>query len=302
MLPQFPEFKPLELSDQSDIEAITSQFPPYSDFNFLSMWSWDVKGAMRVSQLHGNLVVKFTDYITGEPFYSFLGDKEINDTVRSLIDLSIMEEIDPALKLIPAVAAASIDRSCFIVHEDRDSFDYVYNVKELVELLGPRYERKRSLIRKFFQLYPDHNIKISHLAHRNIKHEALELNRIWEKNKLKTEGMHDMQNEKIALERFFSLDNAHELISVTVEIGGDLVAFCVSELVGPDYALSHFAKADTSYVGLGDLLMRENAKAISSTDRTLLNYEQDLGVDGLRKSKSMFHPRAMLHKYVVHSC
>lgn len=302
MLPQFPEFKNLELSDQIDIEAITSKFPPYSDFNFLSMWSWDVKSEMRVSQLNGNLVVRFTDYITGEPFYSFLGNNKVNNTVKSLLELSDKDGIKPVLKLIPSIAAASIDRSSFVVHEDRDAFDYVYNVEELVGLLGPRFERKRSLVRKFLEFYPDHSVKVSRLAHNNIKREALELNRIWEKNKLKTEGMHDMENERIALERFFSLDNCHELISVTIEIDGELVAFCVSELVGPEYALSHFAKANTSYVGLGDLLMQENAKAISSTGRTLLNYEQDLGVNGLRKSKSLFHPKSMLHKYIVHSC
>ncbi len=39
MLPQFPQFKPLELTDKSDIEAITKQHLPYSDFNFVSLWN-----------------------------------------------------------------------------------------------------------------------------------------------------------------------------------------------------------------------------------------------------------------------
>ncbi|MFH1170731.1 MAG: hypothetical protein V1704_04200 [Candidatus Vogelbacteria bacterium] len=43
------------------------------------MWSWDVNGEMRISELNGNLVVRFNDYLTGEPFYSFLGDNEVNE-------------------------------------------------------------------------------------------------------------------------------------------------------------------------------------------------------------------------------
>jgi hypothetical protein len=49
MLPEFPKFKSIEISDKEDVEKITKKYPPYSDFNFVSMWSWDIKGDMRVS-------------------------------------------------------------------------------------------------------------------------------------------------------------------------------------------------------------------------------------------------------------
>lgn len=78
MISQFPQFKELELEDKEEIEKFTSKYPPYSDFNFVSMWSWDVRGDMRVSKLNNNLVVRFTDYLTGSPFFSFLGDNNWN--------------------------------------------------------------------------------------------------------------------------------------------------------------------------------------------------------------------------------
>lgn len=43
MIPKFPEFKKLELSNKEEIENFTSKFPPYSDFNFVSMWCWDFR-------------------------------------------------------------------------------------------------------------------------------------------------------------------------------------------------------------------------------------------------------------------
>ena len=91
MIPEFPQFKNLELTDKKEVEKITGKYPPYSDFNFVSMWSWDIKGEMRLSILNGNLVVRFTDYITGNPFYSFLGNNEVNDTVEKLLELSKKE-------------------------------------------------------------------------------------------------------------------------------------------------------------------------------------------------------------------
>lgn len=78
MIPKFPKFKHIELIDKEEIEKITQKFPPYSDFNFISMWSWDIKVEMIISKLNNNLVVRFTDYLTGYPFFSFLGDNMVN--------------------------------------------------------------------------------------------------------------------------------------------------------------------------------------------------------------------------------
>lgn len=73
MILKFLEFKKLELLDKKEVEKITSKFPPYSDFNFVSMWSWDVKEELRISKLNNNLVVRFADYFVGNPFFYFLG-------------------------------------------------------------------------------------------------------------------------------------------------------------------------------------------------------------------------------------
>src|SRR3989338_5939738 len=108
MIPKFPKFKKLELSDKKDIEKFTSKFPPYSDFNFVSMWSWDIKGEMRISILNENLVVRFTDYITGEPFFSFLGNNKVNETAEALIDLSKKEGLKPMLKLVPELVVQQL--------------------------------------------------------------------------------------------------------------------------------------------------------------------------------------------------
>lgn len=73
MIPQFPEFKIVEVGDREAVESHTHRYPPYSDFNFTSLWAWDTSNERMISELNGNLVVRFTDYATNEPFLSFLG-------------------------------------------------------------------------------------------------------------------------------------------------------------------------------------------------------------------------------------
>ncbi len=36
MIPKFPNFKKIELSDRADVEKFTLKYPPYSDFKKLS--------------------------------------------------------------------------------------------------------------------------------------------------------------------------------------------------------------------------------------------------------------------------
>ena len=85
MLPQFPKFKELELSDAEDVQRCTARYAPFSDFNFACLWSWNIDSSVLLSELNGNLVVRLGDYVNGQVFYSFLGDSRVNDTVEALI-------------------------------------------------------------------------------------------------------------------------------------------------------------------------------------------------------------------------
>ena len=43
MIQEFPKFKSIELSDREDVEKIAHKYLPYLDFNFVSMWSYNIK-------------------------------------------------------------------------------------------------------------------------------------------------------------------------------------------------------------------------------------------------------------------
>jgi hypothetical protein len=64
MIPQFPKFKKIDLADLKEIEQFTKQFSPYSDYNFISLWAWNINDAVCISKLNGNLVVRFINYLT----------------------------------------------------------------------------------------------------------------------------------------------------------------------------------------------------------------------------------------------
>lgn len=296
MLPQFPNFKPLELSDREDIEAITQKYPPYSDFNFISMWSWDVTGEMRISQLNGNLVVRFNDYITGKPFYSFLGNSNSTDTINQLLDLSRREGLDTMLKLLPESSIDALERTLFVLEDDRDNFDYIYLLNKLKTYDGNKLRAKRNFYNRFKKNYI-YSVEILNASNPQMQERIMRLFDIWRKNKNINEE--DALNERRAFLRIFDVAADKKIIFVGMFVNEDLVGLVINELVSSEYATLHFEKADESYIGIYACLMLENAKILSIFDKKLLNFEQDLGKEGLRLGKRSFQPSNFLKKYIL---
>ena len=55
MIPQFPKFKHVEVTDREAVETHTHRFDPYSDFNFTSLWAWDTSNERMISELSDSL-------------------------------------------------------------------------------------------------------------------------------------------------------------------------------------------------------------------------------------------------------
>ncbi len=296
MIPTFPSFKKLELTDREEIEKFTKKFPPYSDFNFISMWAWDIKGEMRVSKLNDNLVVLFTDYLTGEPFYSFLGDHKVNETAETLLNLSTKEGLKPILKLVPEESVNKIDNNKFQIGEDRDHFDYIFSTDSLKKMEGRKFEVKRKHLRFFKKKFP-HEIKILDLSSPAIKDEIINLFDDWANDKGK-DSVDYFENEFLALSRFLSFSESVKIFTIGIYFKNKLIAVSITENTHNAHNLGHFQKSRTRlYKGINDHLVRELASLLSEKKITHMNHEQDLGIIGLRKSKESYVPSHFLKKF-----
>jgi hypothetical protein len=296
MLPQFPQFKSIELSDKEDVEKITNKYPPYSDFNFVSMWSWDIKGEMLISKLNDNLVVKFTDYMTGKPFYSFLGDNKINETAETLLEFSKKEGLESKLKLVPKDSIKNIDTQKFEIKEDRNHFDYVYSTKELASFLGSKHSNSRRLTNRFIKRNP--NIRIENLDLTQIEHrmQVLKLDNFWKKNK---EFNFDVENQEKSLMRLINSVDYLSLVNVGVFLDNELVSFTINEKLQNQHSISHFAKFNIQHNGAYLHSMKTIAERLLKDGYDYINCEQDLGLLGLRSSKKALCPLFYLKKYTL---
>ena len=106
------------------------------------------------------------------------------------------------------------------------------------------------------------------------------------------DGLHELQ----AIKRAFQLDRKFPFLALGVFIGEQLVGFTITE-IRKEYGTIHFEKANESFVGVYAYLMEETASMLETRKVTLINFEQDLGIAGLRAAKRAFAPIGFLKKY-----
>jgi len=299
MIPKFPEFKKLELSDKDAIEEHTKMCSPYSDFNFTSLWAWDTSDKRMISEINGNLAVQFTDYSSNEPFLSFLGVNETEYTARELIRYAEAFGISPILRLLPEEAVASIKTSVLNVEEDKDNFDYIYTVPELATLGGQKFKEKRQAAARFLRRYPEARFEIANLSDIVTQNFIMSVLRSWEDRKKSENKIYELEHEETALKRLLNTANAHELVVAGVFFGDAMIGFSIDEILSNQYCVEHFSKAYNEHIGVYDFLNLKMALHLEANNVALWNWEQDLGIESLRRSKMSYRPVHFLKKYIV---
>lgn len=298
-IPVFPAYKKLELSDKKDIELIAKKFAPYSDYNFVSLWVYNTENDFQISKLHDNLVIRFRDYITNEPFYSFLGNSEILSTIKILLNYVQSKKIPSILKLIPesnlSGNKAIFDK--FLITEDRDNFDYILSIAEFCNLEGEKYKSHRKVINRFNNRYSNCNAKLLNLVDLEIQNQIIELFFVWEKEKEKKRD--ETIHELTAIKRIFADPKYLNLLAMGLYHNNNLISFQIVDVINSKYVDSHFFKADPKYDGASHALRYAFSHELKKLGYEYINIEQDLGITGLRNKKASWKPITFLKKYTI---
>lgn len=296
MLPLFPDCKKITLEDKKEIQKYTSNFLPYSDFNFLSLWGYyNTSEDIYVSDLNNNLVVKFKDHSKNTLFYSFLGKNKLVHTISQLLQKATKEGIDTILKFLPEENFSEDLTDKFAIIEDRDNFDYIFSTEELSELKGTRFHNQRHFIGRFLKNHGNSLVKKIDINEKENHNSVIQLFNKWAKDKKKSyeETIHELS----ALERTIKFAKDFDLFSIAVFDKTKMIGVMIGDLEHKQYCETHFAKGDSDYIGIFYFLYNQFAKKLNEIGYRYINNEQDLGIAGLRHSKMQWNPIRFLKKY-----
>ncbi len=292
MIKTFPDFTPLDAKLRSEITKICSQFEPYSDFNFTSLLCWDTDGSTSVSLLEGNLVIRLPDYLSGKPVYSIIGENNIDGCISELL------KVAKHLELVPESTVKKIQNpESYLIKEDLDQFDYIYSLADHATLAGGRFKTKRKLLARYLNTYGNATvISEVRLDDPFIKEQVESTFDRWASQK-SADGS-DKQERK-ALLRLLQFSDELKIKGYLVTVAGKVAGFSITEVVDAEFAIYHFQKTLREYPHLDIYLTKISSEQLREHGCTYINWEQDLGIEGLRSSKQGYQPAYTLKKYSI---
>ena len=204
-------------------------------------------------------------------------------------------EADCAERNVPFVVKGLTERMAehlrslsdgYLVTEDRDLFEYLYDSQDLRTLSGNRFHNKRNLVNQFFRRN-QHVFRSYEPADFPL---VLELLSRWEEEKL-----HAFEHKAI-LKTLECLD-CYGCFADLLFAGDRLVAFAVGTKT-PKMGLVFFEKADTEYTGsyaAVNMLFAQKHFA----DVPVVNRQEDLGIAELRRAKLSYNPVGFAQKFTL---
>lgn len=171
---------------------------------------------------------------------------------------------------------------------DRNDYDYVYRADDLKYLHGKAYHSKRNFVTRFCSGY-DYLFR----EYEEGDFEGLmALYDTWQ-----VDSSHaTLALERRAIERAFRLRRELDLKIMLILVDGKYAAFSVSSTAHNGVNHCIFEKAETEYVGIYQAINKFTAER-NFADGTLVNRQEDMGIEGLRKAKLSYPPAMLIEKY-----
>jgi len=286
-------FEPISLEKQEDYLKILAQCPQAaSDYSFLNLWAWAPDYGLHWAWQENLVWIKQTH--PAERFWAPVGPWNLIDWQRIFTGQadSRTDFIRVPQKLVDSWSAALGDEATVV--EERGHWDYLYSVADLIELKGKRYHKKKNLLNQFVKKY---NYTYLDFGPELIE-QALGMQQDWCTWR-DCESSEVLSAENKAIARILSdWQHFNGIQGGAIMADGAMVAYTVAERLTADSIVIHFEKGDTQYKGIYQAI-NQMFLANSAPDFALVNREQDLNDEGLRKAKLSYHPVEFINKYRV---
>lgn len=171
--------------------------------------------------------------------------------------------------------------------------DYVYDAQKMAAFEGSAYAKQRNHVRRFERQYPDYRVEKLTKDHLPMI-EAFLKRFPAQRGKEDDFAFEEVARTETALRSMKELF----LFGVVLFVGDTLVGFSAGSRLG-DMLVINFEKADTTFDGVYQMLVKCFASRYVDERIRLINREEDCGDEGLRKSKLAYHPITLLEKYTV---
>jgi hypothetical protein len=289
------DFKPIEIQDKPLFDGFLRQDRPrISELTFTNLFIWRKHHQPTWLERDNCILIIFHPQ-KGQPYGLSPfgpGDK------KGALDVLCKEiaKQTPEVRICRVgeeFVTNHVDPVKYDVLPDRDNSDYIYLAKDLINLSGNKYHRKKNHLNQFIKNYAfEYRALDAELVKRvlGMQESWCQIRECVEKPDLLAEDF--AVHEALIHYEELGYQGGAILINSVVE------AFALGEPLNEDTAVIHIEKANPDIPGLYAAINQLFCLNAWS-EVAYINREQDLGVEGLRKAKESYYPHHMVNKYTL---
>lgn len=183
------------------------------------------------------------------------------------------------------------------LEEEREQWEYVYSVQELISLKGSQFAHKRNRVRAFVSSFEWDYLPMLPEDFPAV----MEFQERWRAQRDRTmaaEEVVSLYDEDLAIRAALERWEDFPFLGGILKVEDEIVAYTIAEELDAQTLDIRFEKALGEYTGsyqaINQLFLKNQG-----TSYTWVNREEDMGEPGLRNAKLSYNPVRMLEKYRV---
>ena len=289
------DFKSIEIKDRLWIEKKLKESKFNGcEYSFVNNFIWQKPYKIKFANIENFYCIRSEDI---NSVYAYpAGNGDIKQVIEILINESIMKNEPFKLRGIIKENVQKLNilfPNKFNFVEERDEFDYIYEVSKLTNLSGRKLHAKRNHIARFKD---NPNWSYESINKYNID-ECFEMNKKW-CNKYICNNDKSLNNELCAVKEAFNNFFDLGMIGGLLRKEGKVIAYTMASVINENTLNINIEKAFSEIQGAYPMI---NQQFIINECQNYkyVNREEDLGEEGLRKAKLSYVPDILLEKYTA---
>ena len=290
------DFHYADLMYKQRYEQILFSCPPRGcEYSFANLHLW---GKQNIAFLQG--CVGFFSHFNGRSVYPFpIGPGDRKAVIEAYLEDARQRDIPCRITGMTDTDREALEGwfpGVFTFRTDRDSFDYVYDIHDLADLRGRKYQKKRNHFNRFMAAHPD--CRIEPLT-RELVPAAAQIAAHWYTVREQNWTTGSYMLEKRAVRRCLRDLEALEMEGCVLFAGDEPIAMAIGSRLSHDTFDIHFEKAREDVDGAYAAINCEFARylRLKYPGVQFLDREDDLGLEGLRKAKLSYLPHHLTQKH-----
>lgn len=294
-------FRQLTLADKPSFDRhLVFLQPETSDLTFTNLLMWQHNYGLQA--FYDNVLDYWILWCNPPKWRNFflppIGDwsdpEKTRKVLRFMEDWAREKNFEMIIRRVPQRLTEVFHKvdSRLVLKEDRNTFDYVYQTRDLTEMAGRKFHGKRNHLNQFLRKYQWEYQQLDQA----LAAECLSLETEW--FNVQDSPEHPITDEERAMALVLWNFNTLGVSGGVIRIDGKIQALAVGEKLNASTAVTHIEKANTEFDGMYTAICQQFA-ADFGVGYEYINREEDMGIEGLRKSKLSYQPVKILEKFSV---